>query len=264
MSRLLLSLKLPVFRNRLTRPCMAVSSIGMRFLRFVIAFFLLPAIAAEALSIYSLMPSMLTLSFPYLSKEMLAVIGGYCLLIIFFFFIPIPISIYVFGHELTHAVWGFLTGSKVGRIHISSKGGYCTVSDPGMFTTLAPYFVPFYLVVLLLIKVIAGIWLPLEDYALWWLVGVGVTYGFHFVYTVKMLVEVEQPDVREYGHFFSYTLIVLFNLLILGAGLVFITGTSFLDFGAKLLESLAVSYCYCFNQILSGVVWLWKVLVNLI
>lgn len=236
----------------------------MRFLRFIVALLLLPAIAAEGMAIYDLMPSMLTLSFPFLSREILAVLGGYLLWILFFVFIPIPITIYIFGHELTHALWGLLTGSKVGRIHVASNGGYCTVSNPGMFTTLAPYFVPFYLVVLLLIKLILSIWYPLDAGAFWWLVGVGITYGFHFVYTIKMLVEVEQPDVREYGRFFSYALIVFVNLLILGAGLVFITGTSFIDFGAKFIECCTTSYLYCWRIILSGVVMLWNAIANLI
>lgn len=232
----------------------------MRFLRFIVALFLLPAIAAEGMAIFDLMPAMLTLEFPFLANEILAVFGGYILWVLIFTFLPVPITLYIFGHELTHAIWGLMTGSKVGRIHVSSNGGYCTVSNPGMFTTLAPYFVPFYLVILILIKLIVSIWYPLESGAMWWLVGIGVTYGFHLVYTIKMLVEVEQPDVREYGHFFSYALIVFVNLLILGAGLVLITGTSMVDFGAKFIDCASTSYCYCWELIVRRGLWLWNLI----
>lgn len=228
---------------------MAGGSFAFRTLRFFIAVLLLPAVAAAALAIYWIMPSMFVCGFPFVSAELLAVIGGYAAWTLLFAFVPVPTGVYVFGHELTHAAWGLLTGSKIGKITVSGAGGSCVVSNPGMFTTLAPYFVPFYLVVLLLAWLVAAIWIDMRPYALWGLAAVGFTYGFHVTYTVKTLVEVEQPDVREYGRFFSYVLIVLVNLLVLGAGLAFANGVPIGEYGADLANGFSEAYG-----------WTWKTL----
>lgn len=218
-----------------------------RAFRFLVALVLLPALAAECLAIRALMPAFFIGDFPFLSPEILAVLGGYAAWTVLFAFARIPEWIYVLGHELTHAAWGLCTFSKVGRIRVSSSGGSCVVSNPGMFTTLAPYFVPFYMVVTLLTRLAVGLFADMAQYALWWLAAIGFTYGFHLTYTVKTLVEVEQPDVREYGRFFSYVLIVAANLLVLGAGLVWVTGTPPGQYVAELGDCLRESY-----------VWTWR------
>ena len=44
-----------------------------------------------------------------------------------------------------------------------------------------------------------------------WQFAVGLTWCFHCVFTLRSL-QLEQPDIQEYGHVFSYVLIWIFNV----------------------------------------------------
>ena len=213
-----------------------------RQLRLLAGIALLPAVAGIALAIYRLMPNLLRADFPYVSREILALAAGFVAWTVLFLFVRVPDAVYVLGHELTHAAWALCTFQRVGRIRVSSGGGSCVVSNPGMFTTLAPYFIPFYLLALLALRLVLSIWIDMSDYALWWLAALGFAYGFHLTYTLKALVEVDQPDVREYGRVFSYVAIVAFNLLLLGLGLVWVTGSSLGEYGVALADNVADAY----------------------
>ena len=48
---------------------------------------------------------------------------GAVLWLIAFFGLPRPILIYVFGHELTHALWVWLMGGRVSRFRVGRDGG---------------------------------------------------------------------------------------------------------------------------------------------
>lgn len=213
-----------------------------RQLRFLVGVALVPAVAGIALAIYRLMPNMLRADFPYISGEILALAAGFAAWTVLFSLVRVPDAVYVLGHELTHAAWALCTFQRVGRIRVSSDGGSCVVSNPGMFTTLAPYFIPFYLLVLLLLRLVLSIWFDMAAYAVWWLAALGFAYGFHLTYTIKALFEVDQPDVREYGRVFSYVAIVLFNLLLLGLGLVWVTGSSLEEYGVALVSNVGAAY----------------------
>lgn len=224
---------------------------AFKILRFVIALLMLPYIGALAIAIYSILPSMLRTGFPYLSTEIIAIISGLALWTLLFAVVDIPDSIYIFGHELTHAIWGLCTGSTVGGIKVSSNGGSCVVSDPGMFTTLAPYFVPFYLMVILLARAVSGIWIDMRPYAAWWLAAMGFAYGFHATNTIETLTEVEQPDVLEYGRFFSYVFIIAGNLLVLGMGLSLACGTPLSHYWAVLSNGACTAYSWTWDLLVS-------------
>jgi hypothetical protein len=49
---------------------------------------------------------------------------GAVLWLIAFFGLPRPILIYVFGHELTHALWVWLMGGRVSRFRVGPDGGH--------------------------------------------------------------------------------------------------------------------------------------------
>ncbi len=142
---------------------------------------------------------------------------------------------YVWGHELTHALGGLLTGSKIGKIKVGKDGGYVNLTNPGIFTTLAPYFVPFYLVVVLLLRLLAGFFWEMGPYAPFWLGLMGMAYGFHVTYTVRSLAE-RQPDIREFGHVISYVLILLINVLVFGYGLAALTRATLPEYHGALAE----------------------------
>lgn len=130
-------------------------------------------------------------------------------------FIAKPMWVYVFGHELTHAISGLLTGAKIHSFKASSKGGEVQMSKSNALVALAPYIFPIYSIFIVLI------------YALirhWWvhpaLVGgfqffLGFTVTFHLFLTFYA-VHTRQPDLKVLGLFLSVVLIGLSNLLILG------------------------------------------------
>ena len=121
-----------------------------------------------------------------------------------------PILTYVFGHELTHALFAVLFGGSVKSFHASDRGGRVTITKSNFIITLAPYFFPLYTFMVLLLygtAVAAGL---LE--AVGWLVFLaGATFAFHLVLTAIFL-QTEQTDIREYGMIFSFPLIYLFNV----------------------------------------------------
>ncbi len=202
----------------------------MRFLRFITGLFLLPVIVAQGKTVAFILPGFFSASFPYVNGDVLAIFGGYFLWLILQMCCKVPDTLYIFGHELTHAMWALLTFSKVGKIKISKKGGYCEVTNPGPFITLAPYFVPFYSVIVLLLRFGIGLFTDMTPYSGWWFIILGFTYGFHLTNTIKTLYEVAQPDVLAYGRLFSYTLIAAVNLLVLEMSFVIILSLPLKDF----------------------------------
>lgn len=205
----------------------------VKFLLFLVAIPLLLLIPAFALAIYDIFPDLTRAEFPWLAPEPLALLAGYTAWTVVFLIFPPSFSVYVLGHELTHAIWGFFTGSKVGKIKVSSNGGYVMLTNPGLFTTLAPYFVPFYTIITVLLKLGISLFFDQTPYTNIWLAVFGATYGFHITYTIKSL-SVEQPDIKEYGFIFSYALIILINVFILGFGLSCVTQVRLIDYFAAL------------------------------
>jgi len=122
-----------------------------------------------------------------------------------------PILTYVVGHELTHAFFAVLFGGSVKSIHASNRGGRVTITKSNFVITLAPYFFPLYTFLALILY-----WLArsanLQDAVITVLVFLsGSTFAFHLVLTFIFL-QTDQTDIHEYGVFFSYPLIYLFNI----------------------------------------------------
>ncbi len=121
-----------------------------------------------------------------------------------------PILTYVFGHELTHALFAVLFGGSVKSFHASDRGGRVTITKSNFIITLAPYFFPLYTFIVLLLygTAVAAGW----KLAVNWIVFLaGASFAFHLVLTALFL-QTEQTDIREYGMIFSYPLIYLFNV----------------------------------------------------
>ena len=74
--------------------------------------------------------------------------GAACWLVIFLL-LPKPMWIYVFGHELTHALWTWLFGGRVKKMKVTSAGGHVVVSKTNFLIALAPYFFPLYAVLVI-------------------------------------------------------------------------------------------------------------------
>jgi len=127
-----------------------------------------------------------------------------------------PIWVYVFGHELTHAISGLLSGARILKFRATSRGGEVHLSKSNVLIVLSPYVVPIYMVMVLILYSILRIWFqaPWLNYGFQFLMG--ATLAFHFSLTFVALHR-HQPDLKVLGYFLSSTLIWLGNALILAA-----------------------------------------------
>lgn len=147
---------------------------------------------------------------------------------------------YVFGHEVTHAIWVKLFGGKVAdQFHVSLEGGHVLTDRVNTWIALAPYFFPIYS---LLVVSLYGMASLVADLSAWrWVLFLllGVTLAFHLVFTC-LLIGKGQPDLHYGGTFFSLMVIYLINLLII-TGLLLATGkeVSLQSFAGDFIENSA-------------------------
>ncbi len=138
--------------------------------------------------------------------------GGLILYLLVHFLFRKPILGYVVGHELTHALFAVLFGGSVKSFHASERGGQVRITKSNFVITLAPYFFPLYTYAAL-----AAYWIARAAGARflepWLVLLAGAAFAFHIVLTVVFL-QTDQNDIREHGAFFSYPLILLFNVVL--------------------------------------------------
>ena len=138
--------------------------------------------------------------------------------VITYLLLPKPMWIYVFGHELTHALWTWLFGGKVKRFSASARGGHVVVNKSNFAIALAPYFFPLYAVLVVLVF-LAGHWLwNWRHYLVWFHLLLGAAYAFHVTLTWHILRH-RQSDISQQGYLFSAVVIFLGNIAVLLAGI---------------------------------------------
>jgi hypothetical protein len=123
--------------------------------------------------------------------------------------------VYVFGHELTHALAAWSIGGKVHSFHVGEEGGHVDVSETNAFVALAPYCVPIYT-----LGVVAGWRAALHFHPSApesaFLVLTGLTLSFHVFKTFECLWDRRQPDLAAAGGaVFSLSWIALANGLVI-------------------------------------------------
>ena len=212
----------------------------MRLLRFLLGVVLLPLCVAVTLALLDVLrnvPSSGTL----LSPETAWLLVGYFLWLGLWFFMPRPVRAYVIAHELTHVLWGLFFGARFRDFQASDRGGSVRLSKSNMFITLAPYFFPFYTILVILLRLLAGCFASHVPCPLVWLFLVGLTWGFHVTFTVQSLL-IAQPDVLEYGRLFSYVIIYLFNLTGVGLWVVCTTPVTLGSFVSILAAHTVTAY----------------------
>ncbi|NOS72382.1 MAG: hypothetical protein HOP33_20970 [Verrucomicrobia bacterium] len=147
--------------------------------------------------------------------------GAACWLVIFAL-MPKPMWIYVFGHELTHAVWVWLFGGSVKRFKATSSGGHVVVDKTNFLISLAPYFFPLYAALIVAVFVTGHLIWNWSGYLAWFHLLIGVAYAFHVTLTAHVL-RTEQSDITSQGYLFSAVVIFLGNVSVLLIGLPLLT-----------------------------------------
>jgi hypothetical protein len=152
-----------------------------------------------------------------------AFLGGAACWLVVFLLLPKPMLVYVFGHELTHALWTWLFGGRVKQFKASANGGHVVVSKSNFLIVLAPYFFPLYAALLVAVFALGHLVFGWRRHMVWFHLLLGAAYAFHITLTVHIL-KARQSDLASQGWLFSGVVILLGNLGVLLVGLPLLTG----------------------------------------
>ena len=213
-----------------------------RFFCFLLALALLPSVwgvSRAFLDVFLLIPSSAGALF---STEMLSATGGLVAFLAVWVLLPAPVRLYVLGHELTHALWGLAFGARVSNLKVGIKGGSVSLSKSNVWITLAPYFFPFWTILVVVAALVTRCFVSPLPWPCAWLFAVGFTWCFHVCFTIRSLMQA-QPDIQEYGHLFSYVLIWLFNVAGVIAWIACTTEVTWRAVGGCLWGRTVAAYC---------------------
>ena len=162
---------------------------------------------------------------------------GAVLWLIAFFGLPRPLIVYVFGHELTHAIWVLLMGGRVSEFRVGREGGHIITNRNNFWISLAPYFFPIYSIIALALYGLGSLFIDLQPFGRLLYAVIGATWAFHLTFTGWMITK-SQTDLTNNGTFFSLVVIYLMNLLLLSVLLIAVSPQiSFADFGMEIGEN---------------------------
>lgn len=124
--------------------------------------------------------------------------------------------LYVFAHEVSHAMASFLTGSKVHSIYVSGSGGTTKTEKCNLLILLLPYILPFFAVCILALYWAldwAGDVHALNPY-FYFLMGFTLT---HHLFLTCYFIFKGQSDIRKAEPVLALGLVIFFNAVILAA-----------------------------------------------
>jgi len=209
-----------------------------RWLKFVIALFLLPLCAILTQTFFTVFARAAVTQRLWAAEEFWFFSLGAVLWLIAFFGLPRPMLIYVFGHELTHAFWVLLMGGRVSRFRVARDGGHIVTDRNNFWIALTPYFFPLYSI--LVIGAYGGLsfFFDVRPYGRLLYALIGATWTFHFTFSCWMIPK-KQTDLTDHGTFFSLVVIYLMNLLLLSVMLVLASAQiGFADLGGEFMVNI--------------------------
>lgn len=177
-----------------------------KWCKFIIAILLFPVCVGEAWALWLVIQHSGRADLTWV--PILA--GAACWLAIYML-LPKPMLLYVFGHELTHALWAWAQGGQVKRFKVTSRGGHVLVTRSNFIVALAPYFFPIYAICVVAVFLI-GHWIwNWQHYAVYFHLLLGAAYAFHITLTWHILKH-NQTDITEQGYVFSAAVIFIGNV----------------------------------------------------
>jgi hypothetical protein len=227
-----------VARARTIVPLSDRFTVPTRWVKFVFAIFLVPICAILSQTFFTAFARATTTQRLWAGEEFWFFSLGAVLWLIAFFGLPRPILIYVFGHELTHALWVWLMGGRISRFRVGRDGGHIVTNRSNFWIALAPYFFPLYSILAIGVYGALSLFVNIQPYGRWLYAVIGVTWAFHFTFTCWMIPK-NQTDLTDQGTFFSLVVIYLMNLLLLSVMLILASPQiTFSDFGSDLFTNL--------------------------
>ena len=189
----------------------------MKILKTILAFLMLPLVLV---AVYEL----IKLFLDFAIKSNMAIAPFWIGVIVYFLFQVIffkPMRTYVFGHELTHAITGLLSGAQIKKIKVSKGGGSVTLTKDNILISLSPYFIPFYSLIIIIIYLTLGWFIDTKPLYPYYLFLSGISLSFHFALTFYAI-SIGQEDLKTHGVFFSFVFICLINCIIISLILILI------------------------------------------
>lgn len=220
----------------------------IKFLKFSIGILLVPAVIGAALALYS---NLNILSSDGLSGAERIFLSGMLFYCVSHLFLFKPNYLYVLGHEMMHVIATWVCGGKVQSFKVSNSNGSVKTTKSNFFISLAPYFLPSYVIVFTLVYFILSLFFGTEKFAAGFVFALGAAVSFHLIMTAEVMRK-EQSDIFENGYVFSLVLIFLFNTIVLA--LVFSWLFEQVTIGSFFKEAYFISreiYVKIFTQLFS-------------
>jgi hypothetical protein len=210
-----------------------------KWVKFIVALFLLPICAILSQTFFTSFARATVSERLWAGVEFWFFSLGAVLWLIAFFGLPRPIVLYVFGHELTHALWVWLMGGRVSRFKVGREGGHILTDKNNFLIALAPYFFPLYSILVIALYGALSLFVNMQPYGRLLYALIGGTWAFHLTFTCWMIPK-NQSDLSDNGTIFSLVVIYLINLLLLSAMLIIVSPhITFASFGADILRNIA-------------------------
>jgi len=210
-----------------------------KWVKFIVALFLLPICAILSQTFFTSFARATVSERLWAGVEFWFFSLGAVLWLIAFFGLPRPIVLYVFGHELTHALWVWLMGGRVSRFKVGREGGHILTDKNNFLIALAPYFFPLYSILVIALYGALSLFVNMQPYGRPLYALIGGTWAFHLTFTCWMIPK-NQSDLSDNGTIFSLVVIYLINLLLLSAMLIIVSPhITFASFGADILRNIA-------------------------
>jgi hypothetical protein len=211
--------------------------IPTRWVKSVVAIFLLPLCAILTQTFFTVFTRATVTHRLWAGEQFWFFSLGAILWLIAFFGLPRPMLVYVFGHELTHALWVLLMGGRVSGFRVGRDGGHIVTDRNNFWIALAPYFFPLYSLLIIAAYGILGLFVNVQPYGRLLYALIGATWTFHFTFTCWMIPK-KQTDLTDHGTFFSLIVIYLMNLALLSVMLVLASSQiTFADLGREFVDN---------------------------
>ena len=210
-----------------------------RWVKFIVALFLFPICAVLSQTFFTVFARATVVQQLWAGEEFWFFSLGVVLWLIAFFGLPRPMLVYVFGHELTHALWVLLMGGRVSRFRVARDGGHIITDRNNFWIALAPYFFPLYSLLAIGTYGLLSLFFNMQPFGRLLYGVIGVTWAFHFTFTCWMIPK-NQTDLSDQGTVFSLVVIYLMNLMLLSVMLVLASPQiTFAQFGSDALINIA-------------------------
>lgn len=177
-----------------------------KILRLTLGVLFIPVGIGYSLAFYEVLTKVRQIRGPEL-----AILLGITAYLAFHAVVKQPTRAYVFGHELMHAAAAWVTGGEVKGFKVGARSGAVRTGKVTGVTALAPYAVPTYTLLWVLLYGLFSLFHDASPWARWFFFGIGFTLAFHLVFTVNVL-KSKQSDLDVLGPLLSLMIIYGVNL----------------------------------------------------